>query len=127
MAGFAPMVKMYTLGHDFVPSPIHAGGLRYHGDAQSLSLLKNLGYVDAVSYEQLATFEAGTLFARTEGICPAPESSHAIKAAIDDALKCKQTGEAKVIVFNLSGHGLLDLGGYEKFLNNELNGNGNSS
>ena len=92
-----------------------------------MSLLKKLGYVDAVSYEQLATFEAGTLFARTEGICPAPESSHAIKAAIDEALKCKQTGEAKVIVFNLSGHGLLDLGGYEKFLDNELNGNGNSS
>jgi tryptophan synthase beta chain len=126
VAGFAPMIKMYTLGHDFVPSPIHAGGLRYHGDAQSLSLLKNLGYVDAVSYEQLATFEAGALFTQTEGICPAPESSHAIKAAIDEAIKCKQTGEAKVIVFNLSGHGLLDLAGYEKFLDNELKGNGNS-
>jgi tryptophan synthase beta chain len=127
VAGFAPLIKMYTLGHDFVPPPIHAGGLRYHGDAQSLSLLKKLGYINAVSYEQLQTFEAGTLFTRTEGICPAPESSHAIKAAIDEALKCKQTGEAKVIVFNLSGHGLLDLGGYEKFLDNELNGNGNRS
>ncbi|HYB58780.1 MAG TPA: TrpB-like pyridoxal phosphate-dependent enzyme [Candidatus Acidoferrales bacterium] len=125
-AGFAPLVKMYTLGHDFVPSPIHAGGLRYHGDAQSLSLLKNLGYVDAVSYEQLQTFEAGVLFTRTEGICPAPETSHAIKAVVDEAVKCKQTGEAKVIVFNFSGHGLLDLAGYEKFLNGELK-NGNSS
>ncbi len=126
-AGFAPLVKMYTLGHDFVPSRIHAGGLRYHGGAQSLSLLKNLGYTEAVSYEQLQTFKAGALFIRTEGICPAPESSHAIQAAIDEAIKCKKTGEAKVIVFNLSGHGLLDLGGYEKFLNNELNGNGNTS
>jgi len=125
VSGFTPLVKMYTLGHDFVPSPIHAGGLRYHGDAQSLSLLKNLGYIDAVSYKQLKTFEAGALFTRTEGICPAPESSHAIRAAIDEALKCKQTGEAKTIVFNLSGHGLLDLAGYEKFLNNDLNGNGN--
>jgi tryptophan synthase beta chain len=127
VAGFAPMIKMYTLGHDFVPSPIHAGGLRYHGDAQSLSLLKKLGYINAVSYEQLQTFEAGALFTQTEGICPAPETSHAIKAAIDEALKCKQTGEAKVIVFNFSGHGLLDLGGYEKFLDNELNGNANNS
>jgi tryptophan synthase beta chain len=127
VAGFAPLVKMYTLGHDFVPSPIHAGGLRYHGAAQSLSLLKNLGYVEAVSYEQLQTFKAGALFTQTEGICPAPESSHAIQAAIDEAIKCKKTGEAKVIVFNLSGHGLLDLAGYEKFLNNELDGNGNSS
>jgi len=127
VAGFAPLIKMYTLGHDFVPSPIHAGGLRYHGDAQSLSLLKNLGYITAVAYEQIATFEAGALFAQTEGICPAPETSHAIKAAVDEALKCKQTGEAKVIVFNLSGHGLLDLAGYQKFLANELNGNGNSS
>jgi tryptophan synthase beta chain len=126
VAGFAPIVKMYTLGHDFVPSPIHAGGLRYHGDAQSLSLLKNLGYVDAVSYKQLQTFEAGALFTQIEGICPAPETSHAIKAVIEEAVKCKQTGEAKVIVFNFSGHGLLDLAGYEKFLNNELV-NGNSS
>lgn len=124
VAGLAPMVKMYTLGHDFVPSPIHAGGLRYHGDAQSLSLLKNLGYINALAYDQLQTFEAGALFARVEGICPAPESNHAIKAAIDEALKCKQTSEAKTIVFNLSGHGLLDLAGYEKFLNNDLNGNG---
>jgi tryptophan synthase beta chain len=124
VAGFAPLIEMYTLGHGFVPSPIHAGGLRYHGDAQSLSLLKKLGYINAVSYDQLQTFEAGALFTRTEGICPAPESNHAIKAAIDEALKCKQTGEAKVIVFNLSGHGLLDLAGYEKFLDNTLNGNG---
>ncbi len=92
-----------------------------------MSLLKNLGYIDAVSFEQVQTFKAGALFTRTEGICPAPESSHAIQAAIDEAIKCKKTGEAKVIVFNLSGHGLLDLAGYEKFLNNELNGNGNSS
>ena len=127
VAGFAPLVKMYTLGHDFIPSPIHAGGLRYHGAAQSLSLLKNLGYIDAVSFEQVQTFKAGALFTQTEGICPAPESSHAIQAAIDEAIKCKKTGESKVIVFNLSGHGLLDLAGYEKFLNNDLNGDGNSS
>jgi tryptophan synthase beta chain len=127
VAGFAPLIKMYTLGHDFVPSPIHAGGLRYHGDAQSLSLLKNLGYIEAASYEQLQTFEAGALFTKIEGICPAPESSHAVKAVIDEALRCKQTKEEKVIVFNLSGHGLLDLAGYEKFLNNELNGNDDSS
>jgi len=126
VAGFTPLMKMYTLGHDFIPSPIHAGGLRYHGDAQSLSLLKNLGYINAVAYEQLQTFDAGALFTKTEGICPAPESSHAIRAAIDEAVKCKQTGEAKVIVFNLSGHGLLDLAGYEKYLNNELDGNTNS-
>ncbi|HEX7514312.1 MAG TPA: TrpB-like pyridoxal phosphate-dependent enzyme [archaeon] len=127
VAGFAPLVKMYTLGHNFIPSPIHAGGLRYHGAAQSLSLLKNLGYIDAVSFQQVQTFKAGALFTQTEGICPAPESSHAIQAAIDEAIKCKKTGESKVIVFNLSGHGLLDLAGYEKFLNNDLNGDGNSS
>ena len=126
VAGFTPLLKMYTLGHDFVPSPIHAGGLRYHGDAQSLSLLKNLGYIDAVAYNQLQTFEAGALFQRTEGINPAPETSHAIKAAIDEALKCKRTGEQKVIVFNLSGHGLLDLNGYEKYLDNELENNRNN-
>jgi len=119
-AGMTPLLKMYTVGHDFVPSPIHAGGLRYHGDAPSLCLLHKTGYVDAVAYNQLETFEAGALFTRTEGLLPAPETSHAIKAVIDEALKCKKTGEKKTIAFNFSGHGLLDLQGYADFLAGKL-------
>ncbi len=119
-AGMTPLLKMYTLGHDFVPSPIHAGGLRYHGDAPSLCLLHKHGKIDAVAYNQLETFEAGRIFAKTEGLIPAPESSHAIKAAIDIALECKKTGEEKTIVFNLSGHGLLDLQGYADYLEGKL-------
>jgi len=119
-AGMTPLIKMYTVGHDFVPSPIHAGGLRYHGDAPSLCLLHKTGYVDAVAYDQLATFEAGALFTKTEGLLPAPETSHAIKAVIDEALKCKKTGEKKTIAFNFSGHGLLDLQGYADFLAGKL-------
>jgi tryptophan synthase beta chain len=119
-AGMTPLLMMYTLGHDFVPNPIHAGGLRYHGDAPSLSLLKNLGIIKAVAYDQLQTFEAGKVFTESEGLVPAPETNHAIKAAIDEALKCKQTGEEKVIAFNFSGHGLLDLAGYEAFMNGQL-------
>jgi len=119
-AGMTPLLMMYTLGHDFVPSPIHAGGLRYHGDAPSLCLLKKLGYTEAVTYDQVQTFEAGKLFSKTEGLVPAPETCHAIKAAIDEARKCKETGEEKVIAFNFSGHGLLDLKGYGDLLEGKL-------
>ena len=118
--GMAPLAMMYTLGHTFVPSPIHAGGLRYHGMAPIISLLKNLGALEAVAYNQGEVFEAAVLFARAEGICPAPESAHAIKATIDEANKCKQTGKSKCIVFNLSGHGHFDLGAYDKYLAGEL-------
>jgi tryptophan synthase beta chain len=118
--GMAPIVRMYTLGHGFVPPAIHAGGLRYHGDSPILSLLVKEKVIDAVAYHQLSTFEAGVLFAQTEGILPAPETSHAIKAAIDEALKCKETGEKKVIAFNFSGHGHFDLASYDAYLNGKL-------
>ena len=118
--GLTPLIKMYTLGHDFVPPPIHAGGLRYHGDAPIVCKLYDLGYIKAVAYGQKEVFEAALTFARTEGIVPAPESAHAVKRAIDEALKCKETGEEKVILFNLSGHGYFDLGAYDKFLRGEL-------
>jgi tryptophan synthase beta chain len=120
-AGMTPLMKMYTLGHDFVPSSIHAGGLRYHGMAPAVSAVVDQGLARAVSYEQNQTFEAAVAFARTEGIIPAPESSHAIKAAMDLALECKRKNEDKTIVFNLSGHGLLDMGGYAKYLSGEMN------
>jgi tryptophan synthase beta chain len=115
-AGMTPKLKMYTLGHDFVPSPIHAGGLRYHAGAPILGKLQNLGLTECVSYDQLSTFEAGALFTKVEGLLPAPESCHAVRAAIDEAMMCKKKNESKTIVFNLSGHGLLDLKGYEDFL-----------
>ncbi len=118
--GLTPLIKMYTLGHDFVPPPIHAGGLRYHGDAPLVCKLYDLGHISAVAYRQTEVFEAAVTFARTEGIVPAPESSHAIKKAIDEALRCKETGEEKVILFNLSGHGYFDLSAYDKFLRGEL-------
>lgn len=111
-----PLLKMYTLGCEFVPEAIHAGGLRYHGDAPSLCLLKKLGYVNAVSYGQEETFEAGRLFARTEGVIPAPETNFAVKAAIDRALEAKKKRVKSTIVFAFSGHGLLDLQGYQKVL-----------
>jgi tryptophan synthase beta chain len=126
-AGMTPKLMMYTLGHDFIPSPIHAGGLRYHGGAPVLCKLKKLGVTESVFYDQLATFEAGALFARTEGIVPAPESSHAIRGAIDEALMCKESGEVKTIVFNLSGHGLLDLKGYEDFMDGKLSNGTNGT
>jgi len=119
-AGLTPLIKMYTLGHNFIPPSIHAGGLRYHGAAPTVSHLYHLGVIDAVAHEQNDVFNAARLFAQTEGIVPAPESSHAIKEAIEQALLCKESGEKKTILFNLSGHGFLDLGSYEKFLNNEL-------
>ena len=118
--GLTPLIKMYTLGHDFVPPPIHAGGLRYHGDAPLVCKLYDLGYISAVAYKQTEVFDAALTFARTEGIVPAPESSHAIKAAIDEAKRCRETGEEKVILFNLSGHGYFDLSAYDKYLRGEL-------
>jgi tryptophan synthase beta chain len=119
-AGLTPLIKMYTLGHDFVPPPIHAGGLRYHGDAPLVCLLYNEGFISASAYKQREVFEAAVLFARTEGIVPAPESAHAIRKVIDIALECKRTGEKKTILFNLSGHGYFDLNAYDKFLKGEL-------
>jgi tryptophan synthase beta chain len=119
-ARMAPVVKMHTLGHSFVPPSIHAGGLRYHGMAPSLSLFYSAGLIEAVAVKQLATFEAALLFARAEGIVPAPESAHAIRAAIDEALDAKAKGERRVILFNLSGHGHFDMGAYEAFLGGKL-------
>ncbi|HEY5532253.1 MAG TPA: TrpB-like pyridoxal phosphate-dependent enzyme [Candidatus Anoxymicrobiaceae bacterium] len=119
-AGLAPIVMMYTLGHKFVPSPIHAGGLRYHGASPLVSKLVHDGYMEAVAYPQTQVFDAAMTFARTEGMIIAPETSHAVKCAIDEALKCKESGESKTILFNLSGHGLLDLGGYDEYLAGNL-------
>lgn len=119
-AKMAPIVKMHTLGHSFVPPAIHAGGLRYHGMAPSLCAFYDAGYIEAVAVPQRATFEAAIEFARAEGIVPAPESAHAIRAAIDEALEAKAKGEKRVILFNLSGHGHFDLGAYEKYLRGEL-------
>ena len=119
-AKMAPMVKMYTLGHDFIPEPIHAGGLRYHGMSPQVSLLKHEGFIEARSVHQRPCFEAGIQFARTEGLIPAPESTHAIRAAIDEALECKKTGEKKVILFNLSGHGYFDMTSYQRYLQGQL-------
>ena len=115
-----PLVEMFTLGHKFVPPPIHAGGLRYHGDAPSLSRLVKDGVIEAVAYPQTKVFEAAMQFARTEGIIPAPESAHAVRGAIDEALACKETQEEKAILFGLSGHGLLDLQAYDDFLAGDL-------
>lgn len=119
-ACMAPVLKMYTLGHDFVPAPLHAGGLRYHGMSASISALYNEGYIEAVAVPQLGTFEAAMTFARTEGIIPAPESAHAIKAVIDEALEAKELGEERVIVFNLSGHGYFDLTAYQEYMEGGL-------
>ncbi len=119
-AAMAPVVKMHTLGHSFIPPTIHAGGLRYHGMSPLVSALVNNGDVEARSVNQLATFEAAVQFAKAEGIMPAPESAHAIRAAMDEALACKESGDEKVIVFNLSGHGHFDMMSYAAYLNGEL-------
>jgi len=119
-AAMAPIVKMHTLGHTFVPPGIHAGGLRYHGMAPHICALYDHGDIEAVALHQVPTFEAAIQFAQAEGIIPAPETAHAIKATIDEALKCKESGEAKVIAFNLSGHGHFDLGAYDAYLKKEL-------
>lgn len=115
-AGYTPLLPMFTLGHDFQPSNIHAGGLRYHGAGTVVSQLLKDGLMEAVDIEQKESFEAGCLFAKAEGIIPAPESCHAIAAAIREAMKCKEGGEDKVILFNLSGHGLIDMAAYDQFL-----------
>ena len=115
-----PLAKMYTLGSGFIPSANHAGGLRYHGMSPVLSQLYHDGYMEAVSVEQTDVFEAAELFARCEGLLPAPESSHAIRAAIDEAMKCKETGEEKTIVFGLTGTGYFDLVAYQKFNDGEM-------
>jgi len=119
-AGMTPLLLMYTLGHDFVPSPIHAGGLRYHGAAPTVSQLVKKKVVKPVAYQQKEVFEAAMTFARAEGIIPAPETSHAIKAAVDLALEAKKKNEKKIIALNFSGHGLLDLGGYQQFLDGKM-------
>jgi tryptophan synthase beta chain len=119
-AQIAPIVPMFTLGHGFVPAPVHAGGLRYHGDAPSLSLLVRDGYMEAKAFTQNQVFEAAVLFAKTQGIIPAPEPAHAIKATIDEALAAKEAGEDRVILFNLCGHGHFDMQAYDDYLNGRL-------
>jgi tryptophan synthase beta chain len=123
-AGMAPLVKMYTLGHDFEPAAIHAGGLRYHGMAPLISALTKSGHITPRAYSQTQCFEAGVLFARTEGIIPAPETTHAIRAAIDEALDAKAKEEKRVILFNLSGHGHFDMAAYDAYLAGQLVDNG---
>jgi tryptophan synthase beta chain len=120
VAGYTPMMRMYTLGHDFVPPAIHAGGLRYHGDSPLVSQLYHEKLIEAVAVPQLATFEAGVQFARCEGIIPAPESAHSVRVAIDEALAAKQAGEARTILFNLSGHGHFDMAAYDRYFAGQL-------
>src|SRR5438067_2878029 len=115
-----PLFPMYTIGHTFVPAPVHAGGLRYHGDAPSLSMLVKHGHMEARAYTQNQAFEAGLQFARTQGIIPGPEPTHAIRAAIDEAIKSRESGEKKVILFNLSGHGHFDMQAYDDYLHGRL-------
>jgi tryptophan synthase beta chain len=119
-AKLTPLLKMYTLGHDFVPAGIHAGGLRYHGASPLMSHLRKLGYIDAMAYTQVPVFDAALQFARTEGILPAPESAHAIRAAMDEALAAREEGRARSILFCLSGHGHFDLSAYENYLAGKL-------
>jgi tryptophan synthase beta chain len=118
--GMTPLMPMYTLGHDFVPPPVHAGGLRYHGDAPLLCGLVKHGLVEARAFRQNETFEAAVRFARAEGILPAPEPAHAIKAAIDEAISAREAGEPRVILFNLCGHGHFDLSAYDAYLAGDL-------
>ncbi len=120
VAGYTPLMKMYTLGHDFIPPGIHAGGLRYHGDSPLVSQLYHEKLIEAIAVPQLATFEAGVQFARTEGIIPAPESAHSVRVAIDEALAAKKVGEPRVILFNLSGHGHFDMSAYDKYFAGQL-------
>jgi tryptophan synthase beta chain len=119
-AGMTPLMTMYTLGHDFMPPSIHAGGLRYHGMSPAVSHAYKLGLIEGIAYPQKSVFEAAVLFARTEGLVPAPESGHAIRAVIDEAIKAREEGRKKVILFNLSGHGLLDLAAYNTYLTGKL-------
>jgi tryptophan synthase beta chain len=119
-AGMTPLMPMYTLGHDFVPAPVHSGGLRYHGDAPSLSLLVKEGHMEAKAFTQNQVFEAAVRFARTQGIVPAPEPSHAIAGTIEEAIAAREAGEEKVILFNLCGHGHFDMAAYDDYLNGRL-------
>jgi tryptophan synthase beta chain len=119
-AGLTPMMPMFTLGHDFVPPPVHAGGLRYHGDAPMLCGLVKAGAIEARAYKQNATFEAAVQFARTEGIIPAPEPAHAIRAVMDEAEAAREAGEERVILFGLCGHGNFDLAAYDAYLSGTL-------
>jgi tryptophan synthase beta chain len=119
-AGYTPLLPMYSLGHTFVPPPMHAGGLRYHGMAPAVSQLIVEGILEPKAYGQVETFEAGLLVARREGFIPAPETNHALACVVDIARKAKQEGKAKVILFNYSGHGLIDLGAYEKYLSGQI-------
>ncbi|HSL15706.1 MAG TPA: TrpB-like pyridoxal phosphate-dependent enzyme [Actinomycetota bacterium] len=119
-AQMTPLLPMYTLGHDFVPAPVHAGGLRYHGDSPSLSLLVRDGYMEAAAYSQNEVFEAAVLFAKTQGIIPAPESAHAIRGGINEALVAREAGEQRVILIGLSGHGHFDMQAYDDYLNHRL-------
>ena len=119
-AGLTPIMPMYTLGHDFMPPGIHAGGLRYHGDSPLVCQLYRAGVLEAVAVPQVATFEAGVLFARTQGILPAPESNHAVRAAIDEALRAREEGRSRTILFTLSGHGHFDMAAYDRYLSGEL-------
>jgi tryptophan synthase beta chain len=119
-AQLTPLVKMYTLGHGFVPAGIHAGGLRYHGAAPLASHMLKLGLIEARAYAQNPVFEAAVTFARTEAIIPAPESAHAIRAAVDEALAAREEGRSRVILFNLSGHGHFDMGAYDSYFAGKL-------
>ncbi|HKK82686.1 MAG TPA: TrpB-like pyridoxal phosphate-dependent enzyme, partial [Atribacterota bacterium] len=119
-AGMTPLMKMYTLGHGFIPPPVHAGGLRYHGMAPIICHLLNLGLVEARAEQQLGTFQAGVDFARSEGIISAPEADHAIRATIDEAIKCRESGEAKTILLALSGHGHVDMAAYQAYFDGKL-------
>jgi tryptophan synthase beta chain len=119
-AGMTPLMKMHTLGRDFIPDPIHAGGLRYHGMSPLISHLKEEGLIEAIAKPQRECFAAGVQFARTEGIVPAPEPTHAVAAAIEEALRCKETGEEKVILTALCGHGHLDLAAYDAYLSGAM-------
>ncbi|MFA6111158.1 MAG: TrpB-like pyridoxal-phosphate dependent enzyme, partial [Candidatus Latescibacterota bacterium] len=118
--GLTPLLAMYTLGHNFVPAKIHAGGLRYHGSAPLASHVLKLGQIEAAAFNQIECFEAGVTFARAEGWVPAPETNHVIRGTILEALKCKESGEEKVIAFNASGHGHFDMGSYQAYFSGEL-------
>jgi tryptophan synthase beta chain len=126
-AGLTPLLKMYTMGHEYIPPSIHAGGLRYHGDSPIVSQLYADKVIDAVAYHQTEVFEAAVKFARTEGIVPAPESAHAIKCAMDKALECKKSGEKKTILFTLSGHGHFDMGSYDSYFSGNMKNNADST
>lgn len=119
-AGLTPLLKMHSLGHDFIPPPIHAGGLRYHGMAPLVSALYDQGLIEAIAYPQRSVFDAAVSFARVEGILPAPEAAHAIRAVIDEAVRCRELGEDRTLLFNLSGHGHFDLGAYDRYLKGEM-------